>query len=277
MRKFYLFILIITNLTCFAQENIDRLYFKVEYKPEMTYTQTTEQTSQNEIKYFGSDEFLKRVKDKGIENPTISTTESKNELVLKTGKLSDELTFPLTMEFVKSNSSDGKKIIPDGTIIYGHGKTGTMPTLDSIASNELENEYKKTLLQSLQSIFSQIAIPEKNIKVGESFSQESPISIPIGSVKLDMGITTIYKLINIKNGIAEFEISQIYKMLTTVTDYKMQGTGSGKGNLFYDIKKNFTLKYLLKTEMEMKVDLEKFGLEVKSKSGFTQLSKIDKN
>lgn len=276
MRKIILLLLTLTQISCNSQTK-DELTFKVQYKPETKYSQTIEQTSHSDMKYSGSEEFLQKLKDKGVQNPTITDKTSKIESVFKTGKLSDGTNFPLAMEFVKTTSSDGKKDIPDGTLIYGHGSIGNMPTLDSIVSNGLDEEFKKTLLQAMQSTFSQLSFPEKRVKVGESFSRESPLSIPIAGVTIEMTITTNYKLLNITNGIADFDVSQVYTMKSTITKYTIKATGSGKGKLLYDVSNNYYLKYQIDTEMGMNMKLDNFDLDLNSKSGFIQTTVITTN
>jgi hypothetical protein len=276
MRKIILLLLTLTQISCYSQSK-DGLTFKVQYKPETKYSQTIEQTSHTDMKYSGSEEFLQKLKDKGVQNPTITDKVSKIESVFKTGKLTDGTNFPLTMEFVRTTSSDGKKDIPDGTLVYGLGSIGNMPTLDSIVSEGLDEEFKKTLLQAMQSTFSQLSFPEKKVKVGESFSRESPLSIPIAGVTIEMTITTNYKLLSITNGIANFDVSQVYKMKSTITKYTIKATGSGKGKLLYDVSNNYYLKYQIDTEMGMNVKLDNFDLDLNSKSGFIQTTVITTN
>jgi len=276
MRKIILLLLILIQISCNSQTK-DELTFKVQYKPETKYSQTIVQTSHADTKYSGSEEFLQKLKDKGVQNPTITEKEKKIESVFKTGKLTDGTNFPLTIQFVKTTSSDGKKDIPDGTLIYGHGSIGNMPTLDSIVSSGLDEEFKQTLLQAMQSTFSQLSFPENKVKINESFSRESPLSIPIAGVTIEMAITTNYKLLSITNGIADFDVSQVYTMKTTITKYTIKATGSGKGKLLYDVSNNYYLKYQIDTEMGMNIKLDNFDLDSNSKSGFIQTTVITKN
>jgi hypothetical protein len=276
MRKLILLLLTLTHFFCYSQKN-NELIFKVQYKPETKYSQTIEQTSHSEMKYSGSGEFLQKLKDNGVQNPTITDKTSKIESIFKTGKLTNSRTFPLTMEFVKTTSSDEKKEIPDGTLIYGHGSIGNMPTLDSIVSSELDDEFKKTLLHAMQSTFSQLSFPEKKVKIGESFSRESPLSIPIAGVTIEMEITTTYKLLSITNGIADFDVSQIYTMKSTITKYIIKATGNGNGKLLYDVSNKYYLKYQINTEMGMNIELDNFAIDLNSKSRFIQTTIITPN
>jgi hypothetical protein len=129
----------------------------------------------------------------------------------------------------------------------------------------------------MQSTFSQLNFPERHVKVGESFSQETSLSIPIGDKTVELIITTNYKLLSITNDMADIDISQIYTMKTKVTKYPINATGSGKGKMLYDTANNNFLKYQTDTEMEMSMKMDNFNLDLKTKSGFIQTTEITKN
>lgn len=276
MKKITLALLTFTQISCNGQTN-DELTFKVQYKPEKKYSNTIKQTSYSETTYSGSEEFLTLLKDKGVQNPTITNKKTTIESISKTGKSKDGTNFPLTIEIIKTTSSAEKKDIPDGLLIYGHGSNGNMPTLDSIVSKNIDEHFKKTLLQAMQSTFSQLNLPERKVKVGEKFSTETPLSIPVADMTIDMIITTNYKLLNITNDIADFDVSSVYTMKTSVTKYTIHATGNSKGKLLYDISNNYYLKYQTDTELEMNTKLDKFNLNIKNKSSYTQISTISKN
>lgn len=276
MRKIILLIILLAQLgyNSFSQEGI---HFKVQYKPETSYNQTITQKSDTYLKYSGSRKFLRKLKHRGIQNPTITNASSGMESVIKTGKLTDSINFPLTIEFLKSTRSDGKIYIPDGTLMYGHATHENLPKLDSIVSNELDEEFKETVLKSMQSIFSQITLPEKDIKVGEEFSNETPLSIPIGGITIDMRITTRYRLVSILNGMGNFDISQDCTFLSTIEDHTLNATGNGTGKLIYDISNNYYLNYQTDLAMEMNMEIENFSFYLKINSGIIQSTAITKN
>ncbi|MFT3701722.1 MAG: hypothetical protein QM802_05105 [Agriterribacter sp.] len=255
----------------------DELIFKVTYKPSTKYSQTIKQTSSTEVTYSGSEEFLNKLKEKGVQNPTLTKTASTTESEFNTGSLTDGIHFPVTMKFIKTTSSDGNTPIPDGTVMYGQGAVGSMPILDSIASTSLNEEYKKTLLQTINNMFSQISLPEKKLKTGEEFTKETPLSIPIAGMNIEMSISTTYKLLNIINGVGNFSITQAYTMTTTITKYPIKATGNGNGSLQYDIVNNNYIQYQIDTEMGIAVKLENFNLDLKSKSGFLQTTSVSHN
>ena len=273
MKKLLLLFLSIQCLLCTAQ-SADRIIFDVRYKPSTDYSQTIEQISETTIKYGGSPEMLERLATNGMENPMVITKQSTMESLLQTKKQDANGNFPLTITMLNTLSEDGKVIIPNGTIIYGKGTNGKLPTLDSIVSKDMDSGIKKMLLEMMQGTFSQMSFPVREVKIGESFSSETPLSIPIAGYTLNMGITTNYKLLNIINGIAELDIVQTYTMDSQILDQKLKATGSGKGRMFYDVKNNFYERYQVDTEMEMNAPLEQFDFTVKSKSGLTQTIRI---
>jgi hypothetical protein len=276
MTKFILLIVILTHISCYGKTK-DELKLKFQYKPETKYSQTVEVNSHSEVTYSGSEEFLLKLKDKGVQNPTIANTIYNIKSVSKTGKLIAGTNFPLTIEFVQTKIRDNKREIPKGTRIYGHCSIGSMPTLDSIVSKGLDEEFKKTLLQAMQSTFSQLSLPEKTVKVGESFSIETPLLIPIAGVTIEMTSTTNYKLLSIANGIADFDISQVFTMKSTITNYTIKAAGHGNGKLLYDVSNNFFLKYQIDAETRMNMKLDNFDIDLISRSGFIQTTVISKN
>lgn len=275
MKKTILLLIIIVTQLAVAQ-NKNEFQLKVQYSPETKYDQTMDQTSHLEMKYLGDPEIIQRMKENGMQNPMVMDNHSVIESVFKTGKLSENKDFPLTIEFVKTTNSNDKIVIPSGTIIYGKGTLGNMPTLDSIVSPGLDEAFKKSMLQTMQATFSQINIPERTVKVGDVFSIDTPMSIPMAGMQLEMTITTTYKLESIQKNIADFDISQVFKMKTNAGKFPMNATGTGKGKLVYDIVNNFNLKYQIDMEMSANAKIEKMELDITSKTGLIQTAKISK-
>ncbi|MWB95335.1 hypothetical protein GON26_13280 [Flavobacterium sp. GA093] len=275
MKQFFLFALFLITYLNQGQSK-ESLDFKIRYTPETIYTQLIEQSADMVIAYEGSPEFLANLEAKEIQNPTIKKTLNLTESILKTGKLKPNGTFPLTIEFVKSNNLEGTIVIPNGTIIYGNATDSSLPKLDSIVSKDMEESFKKTLLQTMQSTFSQISIPDTKIKIGETFSQKNPLSLPIAGITIDMDITTNYKLLKIEKDHAEFDITQVYIMKIINDKYNINATGTGKGNLTYNIPNQFSTHYDIEIEMGFSIKMEQFTMNLTSKSGFNHHVQISK-
>lgn len=278
MKNIFLFLLFFIPFFNYSQSE-KTLDFKMGYSPQTSYIQTIEQSLGNELIYSGSEDFLKKLKENGVENSTTTANTTVTESILKTGKLEKDGNFPVIIEFIKSTSSDQKVIIPNGTLIYGKASTASMPKLDSIVSKDLDATFKNSLLQTLQSTFSQLALPEKKMKIGESFSQENPLKIPVATLTFDMLITTTYKLINIQNQIANFDIVQDYVLKIADNDqqFDINASGNGNGKLDYNIPNHFATQFNLDIELNLGLKRDEFGLNAKSKSSFKQTVQISKN
>lgn len=254
----------------------DEVLFKLQYKPEMVYTQTMEQTTGSVIKYKASKELLAKLKAKGVENPTIDTKKSKKKTIITTGKAT-EGQFPFMMQFAQIEGGDGKNA-EENIVLYGKGTTTGLPKIDSISSSkELTEEYKKTFIQAIQSTFSQISFPEKKMKPGQKISVETPLSIAVAGVTIDMTINTTYKLLKIANGEAIFDTKQTCTMKTSLAEYDITASGGGNGKLIYDIAAGYFTTYTMNFDMAMKMKLDLFTMDLKTTNAFTQTTVVTKN
>lgn len=279
MKKTLLLFLISLPLFNYGQSSKDILDFKIGYAPQTSYKQVIEQSSDTELLYIASDEILEKLKSTGVQNPTLAKSITIMESVFKTGKTEKDGNFPVVIEFVKTTNSEDKTIIPNGTLIYGKASSSSMPKLDSVVSKEMDEPYKKQLLQTVQSMFSQIALPEKKMKIGEAFTQVTPLTIPLAGTSIEMEITTIYKLINMTSEIANFDIVQQYiaKIAFEEGKFNITADGNGKGKLVYDIPQHFATKFVLDIGLNFEVKQDLFSLKLKSNSGFNQAVQIIKN
>jgi len=268
MKKIYLLILLTSVITsCKSQEEID---FKVGYLPNFNYTLTQKQISENNIRYIASDEILQNLKNNGFENPTITKDTSLLKSISKTGELNGN-EFPIDIELLESNNPT----LVSGTKFFGKSIDGRTK-IDSISSSTMTEEKKKTLMPVVESIMNQIEYPDRKIKVGESFEQKNPMSMPIADVTIEMEINSIYTLKKIENGIGYFDLEQVYIIKSATKDYEMELDGFGEGQIEFDIEKQFFTKFYLEMEMNLKTELEAFSIELQTKSITDQTTEIKK-
>lgn len=275
MKQLFFLLFICTTTLSHGQSN-QILDFKAGYAPETNYLQTTINSSDYEVMYSGSETFLETLKNSKVQNPSKIKTVFNLETVSKTGKSDKSGNFPITIEYLKSVDLDGKTIIPNGTLIYGKASLSTMPEIDSIVSKDMEEDFKNTVFQMVKNTFSQLALPHKKLKIGESFTQESPLTLPIAGINIEMQITTVYNLksINAKN--AFFDVTQTYTMKMSDNRFETNGSGIGKGNLIYDIPNHFISENNLEMDFTLGLKHTDFALDLKSKSDFKQTSTISK-
>lgn len=123
MKNIYSLIFIFLPFLFFGQ-SVD---FKIQYRPQTKYLQNVQQSIENTIYYSATDEILEKLKENGVQNPTITKSTSDIQSVFKAGKLKSDGTFPITMEFLNTVKSNNKTLIPSGTLIYGKGTVSKMP------------------------------------------------------------------------------------------------------------------------------------------------------
>jgi len=277
MKKLFLLLFISGTLSNYAQSN-QVLDFKLRFFPETSYNQTTTTSAEFQMTYQGPKDMLEKLKANGVQNPTIIKNSAYIETVLKTGKSNAEENFPVVIEYLKSIDGNGKTILPDGTRIYGKGSMTSLPKLDSIGSTNIDETLKNTVFQLVQNTFAQLNLPEKKVKVGESFVQETPMNFPVGGLNIDMTITTTYKLKSIvdKNGL--FDIDQVYtaKVIdTNQNNINVSGTGTGK--LIYDTQNYFTTENNLDMKFIFELKKDELTVKLNSANTFKQKAVITKS
>lgn len=275
MKKTFLLLLIFVPFFNYGQSS-QILDFKPGYSAETVYNQTTINASDYEVLYSGSEKLMELLKNSGTENPTKIKTTFNVETLSKTGKTDKDGNFPITIEYVNADDGKGKVIIPSGTLLYGKASVTNMPALDSIVSKDMEESFKNSIFQTVQSTFKQLALPQKKLKIGESFSQESPLSIPVAGINFDMVINTTYTLKNITAKNAFFDVVQVYTMKIQDNRFDTKGTGKGSGTLTYDIPNHFINENVLSMDLELELKNNDFNINLKSKTSFSQTSTITK-
>ncbi len=264
-RTFLLIILLLAVTTSKSQEEIS---FKVGYLPNHTYTLNQKQISENEVTYIASEDILQKLKENGIENPTIAKDTTILKSRSKTGALNGN-EFPIAIALLESTNPT---LVP-GTNFYGKS-IDEKTRIDSISSSVLTIEQKNTLLNVMESMMNQIKYPNRTLKVGESFEQKNPMSLPIANFTIEMEINSIYTLKKVENGFGHFDLDQTYRLTSEIEGHEMVLDGSGKGQIEYDIKNEFFSKFFLETEMDFKMQLDVFSIDLQTKSVTDQVTEI---
>jgi len=239
---------------------------KISIKPETTYRQTVEQTSYNEITFSGKKSFLKKLKENGVDNPQIVNNKVLAESVIKTGELVDGRHFQLTMEITQKGMGGGTSAMPEKLLILGHGSIDSMPVLDSIVSDRMDEEFKQIFMTAMQSMLSQLQLPERQVRVGDSSSTDLPMSLPVAGMTIEMNVRTTYKLLKVVDGIADFDIVVTCTLKSGMDKIKITASGSGGGKMLYDIANNFFRKYQVENEIKLKVKMEDYEFSLRGMS-----------
>lgn len=269
-----LFILLIT-FSC-SKPKPEGLILKVQFQPEKTYSISTIRGIETVITYSGQEIAMRKLKSMKIKNPTISKVGTKTDALLKTGKSLADSSFQVSLTYQKIMSFDGKNEIPEGTVVQGEIKGEALPTFNKVVSKALNIDQRIQLLQTVQNTFEQFKFPEQRLKIGDQFSVDRPASMPMESSTIEIVVTTTYKLLRIKNDMAEFELSQSYLMTPKTMDNSFTGRGSGKGQLSFDRINSLITDYSIKTELEMNKKLDYYEFDLKTVNEFSQTMRFIK-
>lgn len=211
--------------------------------PQLIYNQTVSQKIHMVLTYGGNDSAMSILKEKGISNPVIIDRETRMNAIVTTGIFNTENRMPVQLEFVKTEDKDGNPIIRAGTKMIGTAAKDKLPVFDSIVSDNMDKEVKEDFLKSFQNMLSQFSLPDKKMAVGNTFSQVTPINLPIGPIACKMILTTTYKLISLNDSLANFNMNIKYSMDMNSDELAATGGGTGSGIMIFDRINEYPLKY----------------------------------
>jgi len=277
MKKSFAILLLLALFSCSTPPKPEGLILKVKYQPEKTYSISTIRGTETVISYSGQAIAMRKLKSMNIKNPTISKVKTKTDTELVTGKRSADKSFPVSLTYKKTMSLDGKNEIPEGSMVQGEITGDQLPIFSNVTSHTLGTNQKNQLLQTVQTTFEQFKFPEQRLKIGDQFSTERPMEMAMESSTIEIIVITNYKLISIKNDMAQFEISQNYQMTPKIMDNSFMGKGSGKGQLSYNIGNSLITDYSIKTELEMNKKLDYYEFDLKTVNELSQTTQIGKH
>lgn len=224
MKKIALLLLITFQvLSLHAQQSIK---FKIGYKPNTTYKIGIVQKTNSSISY-GADM-----------EPMNQESVSDIAQTMKTGKFTGS-TMPMTIALQAGKDSDAAAIMPNGATIYGKISQENSVQVDSLNAPGMPEQAKSTILTMMKGMANQYVVPERTVKVGETFTVNTPMDVPMGPVTMHMDTKTTYKLTKVEGKKAYFDLNMIIDMKADAGGQEMKGTGKGTGSLIYDIDNNF--------------------------------------
>ena len=276
MKRTIAILFLITLFSCSTPPKPEGVILKVQYQPEKTYHISTIRGTETVITYSGQEIAMQKLKSMRVKNPTISKIRTKTDAELVTGKSSADSSFQANLTYKKIMSLDGNNEIPEGTVVQGEIKGKELPAFNKVVSKSLSINQRIQLLQTVQNTFEQFKFPEQKLKIGDQFSVDRPTEKAMESSTIDIVVTTTYTLLSIKNDIAQFELSQSYLMTPKTMDNSFTGTGSGKGQLSYDIANFLIPDYSIKTELEMNKKLDYYEFDLKTVNEFSQTTQMGK-
>ena len=252
-------LLILVNLHAFSQNGFE---FKYNFKPNKIYTQTIDLKENTEILYLGDSAFNAKLKQHKLQKQQTSEDVQHFETIISTDSLVHDSIFKLTLEFIKTLENNNP-ILSSGTKLFAHCNTVKFqPFVDSVSVLAKSKNNDQAIIEISKSAILNIDFPKTPLSIGKSFFKTYPVPIALSEdVQFIVNVGTGYKLLSIDNGIALFEIKQIYKINLGQSKIPATITGEGKGNLLFDMNENYYTKYELNTKLIYKVKKEKYTVQ----------------
>lgn len=266
-RPFLVALAVVLSQSAFAQNSIN---FETSFLPESNYRQSTKTINTQVMTYKGSKDVMRALEAKGIENPTRNVTTSDIDVTIKTGKMTSDGKFQMVFEYLRYLKGD-KSPLPPGTKLYGTTGLNKVPQIDSV-SGDLSAEFKESLIKGVESIFENYKMPARQMKVGDSFEQITPVNMPISGMTITMEIKTIYKLTKVVDNKAFFKVKQTYTFRSDNMKFQLTGGGKGKGQLEYDLDKKYIAFYQTQLKMDMKMNIEQITIVLNQVTEMTQVT-----
>jgi len=266
MKKLIYLSLLLIGFNAEAQKGV---VFKMKFLPNHDYSGSVNLDITCKVNLSGDNAVLDKLQTQGITFPLNANAVMKMTTDTKTGANGANNSFPLTMTFKFDELNvnlNGKEIpvpIPAAATtmnIYGHVGADGKLMADSIGGNKMKDTSQQKISQMMNSFQQRINFPDRPLHIGDTFTQDMPLGIPVGT-NMKMDAKTTYKLVNISNGTAFFDVTQSMNMAIPVKTETVTLIGSGSGKLIFDIKNNFPIDFKDNITLKFAGTIEKVAID----------------
>lgn len=267
MKKLLLLPLLLLVLKLQAQQET---IFKIKYLPNHSYVGGMSLGAVGNINVSGNDTVIKKLAAQGLTMPLVLNLNMKMNTDTKTGAATAQ-GFPLTMKFnfdTLDISVNGNKVpvpmekLGSGMTVYGHGSKDGIFMSDSVSGMGAKKDTAKSKMdQMVNNLQKNIKFPDHPMKIGESFTQGLPLSLPMGNGNMNLKAETVYTLTNIADGKAYFDVKPSLNMTIPIKGNNLTLTGTGSGKMVYSIKDHFATDYTTTLNLKLNGEVEKLQID----------------
>lgn len=281
IRKIVFVIIVLNSISNYGQKDV---LLKTKFKPNKSYSIHMNSMSFTEGDIIADKEIIDKMKNEGIVLPIIAESVKSWSVDLVTKKINKNGEFNGIMNYqqtisnttINGNISADKEPLVSVKLIVKYDDENKF-TLDSIIGEKISQKVKNGINSTLDSIHNIIKFPERNLKVGESFNMDIPITIEVAGKKpISLIIDTEYFLIEIKNKKAFFEIKQTVGLDTSMKQSFVKVSGTGTGKSVFDIRIHQLTIYESELPMNLTIKMNpKMTMTMKMKTTYEQYIKMN--
>lgn len=275
MKKiYYLIVLVGLSTALKAQQSA---LFKYKYLPKHTYKINMKMLMEMEMAMGGDSATVAKLKAQGAKQPMVMKMDMSLGANIITGAVSPTKTFPFEMSYnditTKMTMNGQETPMPKNPIagekMIGECDADGKLRVDKINSTSANEQLKAAMTDMMNKMQAQIKFPEKPLAIGDSFTQEIPMSVPAGVLNMDIVIKTIYKLTGLKGtqGYFDTDMSMEFNMNTEKNGVAMvgKGTGNGMGKMVYAIDKSYPVAMDTDFDMIFNMAVKEMKMDMKMK------------
>jgi hypothetical protein len=248
-------LLVITGLFLVVAAQVKaqkEILFKLQYLPNHTYSSVTKSDMNMEMNTVGDTAFINRMKKSGQTTSSIMQMQTSSKSETKTAAVNSAGDIPLVINAstlslkMIMNGKEFNPPIPNITkTFYCRFTKDSKIELDSVLGVKMNDSVRNTMIKMIKKIEGDITLPNKEMKIGDTFVQTIPVDVPIKGIELKMLGKTTYKLMGIENNKAYFDTNMVVTMdMAGVKEGKkitVDMTGGGDGKMIFDIQQGYPI------------------------------------
>ena len=255
-------IALLVSQSLFAQQT---LKFSVKYLPMQNYATSLKMDMDMQMNIEDAT-IAQTMKAAGQPSSMLLKMNMGTVLNLTTEAQNAKKDVPFTMTYgdVTVNGSMNGQALPipstdlKGIVFTGHYSNDTKKiALDGMQGGNSDATKKAAAEAQLAQMFNQYSFPDTTFKIGDTFEQTLPLSIPTAAGNSEVITKVKYTLKEIKGNEAFFDMSQTADAKVTIpqTGGDMTFKGSGSGTMTYDIAAKFPSRSSINMNFSYKMNV----------------------
>lgn len=264
MKKITLFLIgALCSINLKSQEK--SILLKQEFKPNSKYEMITKTSVNGEMEFIGDEEF-KKVLEKQLGSDKM-LMKSNNEISISintSDKKGNETPFVWKYDVKENSSSINGRELPQKSKdalknleIIGKYINDNEMNIEDIRSESMDESMRAMLKDMLKEMNYSVKFPTKELKIGDTFTQETPLKINIPSAgDMKFKIITNYKLTKIEDKLVYFDLIQTFTLDSDIKMINMDATGNGDGKAIFDLSQNVMKSVITDLKMKMTVEIK---------------------
>jgi hypothetical protein len=245
MKRTFTVIVLFLSISIQAQAQKEVL-FKIKVAPNRQYSMLMNMTMNMEMNLSGDTAIVSQAKKSGQSFPMVMTMSSGTTGLIKTGALNNSNKIPFSMILsthptkmvMNGQTTDVPVPVTNETLLGTYTPEGVM-SIDSVVGKKADNVLKATMTKMMEGIQANIKFPEKPLKIGDTFTQEMPMDIPVAGFNAKMSSKITYKLVTIQDNKAYFDLKYDLSSDMSGQSMSIKMVGDGDGKFVYDILSSY--------------------------------------